>query len=68
MTRIYFYVAIAAVLAFLCVAVIVLLKIIGMKNVEIKALSESLTHRYGSRWATRRKTNSDRNTSWKMTG
>ncbi|WP_288603885.1 hypothetical protein [uncultured Treponema sp.] len=42
MTRIYFYVAIAAVLAFLCVAVIVLLKIIGMKNVEIKALSESV--------------------------
>ena len=40
MTRIYFYVAIAAVLAFLCV--IVLLKIIGMKNVEIKALSESV--------------------------
>lgn len=42
MTRIYFYVAIAAVLAFLCVAVIVLLQIIGMKNVEIKALSESV--------------------------
>ncbi|WP_443739807.1 hypothetical protein [Treponema sp.] len=42
MTRIYFYVAIAAVLAFFCVAVIVLLKIIGIKNVEIKALSESV--------------------------
>lgn len=40
MTRIYFYVAIAAVLAFLCVAVIALLKIIGKKNREIKALSE----------------------------
>lgn len=42
MTRIYFYVAIAAVLAFLCVAVIALLKIIGKKNREIKALSESV--------------------------
>lgn len=42
MTRIYFYVAIAAVLVSLCVAVIVLLKIIGIKNVEIKALSESV--------------------------
>ncbi|WP_443097222.1 hypothetical protein [Treponema succinifaciens] len=42
MTGIYFYAAIAAVLAFLCVAVIALLKILGKKNREIKALSESV--------------------------
>lgn len=42
MTGIYFYTAIAAVLAFLCVAVIALLKILGKKNREIKALSESV--------------------------
>ena len=42
MTRLYFYMAIVAVLTFLCVAVIVLLKIIGKKNREIKALSESV--------------------------
>lgn len=42
MTRIYFYAAIALVLAFLCVAVIALLKILGKKNREIKTLSESV--------------------------
>ena len=35
---------------------------------QAQSRSESLMHRYGSRWATRKKTNSDRNTSWKMTG
>ena len=45
MTRLYFYMAIAAVLAFLCVAVIALLKILGKKNREIKALAESVMRR-----------------------